>query len=257
MAAVLRLSTKYLIEHLRQRCLIHLGLDWPSTLEGWDLREKDAVDDAGRYSPRDTCPHPILVINLAKELDLSHLLPAAFYDLSRYGPRRIVSGTPNPALSCSPPPDSSSSESQTLYLDRDELRMILIGREAGQRFLSSFIEAELNSRSIATDCTNRQHDEGRACRDSSYYVMLNVLRAVGGITHGRDADPLFTLIQTVEMLSRTDFTDGVRRCGLKICGACKTDLAECVGRARQHVWNLIPEWFGLTACISPNILDMS
>ena len=88
--------------------------------------------------------------------------------------------------------------------------------------------------------------------------MLNVLRAVGGITHGRDADPLFTLTQMVEMLSRTDFTDGVKRCGLKICGACKADLTDCVTRARQHVWNLIPSWFGLTDCtVSPTLLTLS
>jgi hypothetical protein len=131
--------------------------------------------------------------------------------------------------------------------------MVLLGREAGQRFLSAFIEAELTNRSISAQCSNRHHDAGRACRESTYYVMLNVLRAVGGITHGRDADPLFTLTQTVDMLSRTDFTDGVRRCGLKICSACKEDLTECVAKARQHVWTLIPQWFGLQENASPGL----
>lgn len=259
-AAVLRLSTKYLIDHLRQLCLIYLSSDWPATLEGWDQREKQAVDANGHYSPRDACPHPILVIELAKELDLYHLLPTAYYDLSRYGPRRIVSGAPKPTLLVtSAQPGVPLPAPETLHLDRAELHMVLLGREAGQRFLSSFIEAELTSRPISPDCANKHHDDGRVCRESSYYVMLNVLRAVGGITHGRDADPLFTLMQTVEMLSRTDFTDGVRRCGLKICGACKTDLTECAGRARKHVWTLIPEWFGVADCVSPdlpNILDL-
>lgn len=138
---------------------------------------------------------------------------------------------------------------------------MLLGRESGQRFLSAFIEAELTSRPISTQCGNRHHDAGRACRESTYYVMLNVLRAIGGITHGRDADPLFTLTQTVEMLSRTDFTDGVRRCGLKICAACKEDLTECVAKARQHVWTLIPQWFALESPASPgsvsSTLDLS
>ncbi|KAI0085843.1 hypothetical protein BDY19DRAFT_996503 [Irpex rosettiformis] len=257
-AAVLRLSTKYLIEHLRERCLSHLNSDWPSTLEEWDMREKQAVDVNGQYSPRDACPHPIVVIQLAKELDLYHLLPSAYYDLSRYGPRRIVSGCPDSSLSLKvkslkDSQASSPTEAKTAYLTRSELHMVLLGREAGQRFLSSFIEAELTSRPISADCTNKHHDDGRLCRESSYYVMLNVLRAIGGITHGRDADPLFTLMQTVEMLSRTDFTDGVRRCGLKICGACKADLTECAGRARKHVWALIPEWFGLAEASLPNV----
>ncbi|EKM50332.1 uncharacterized protein PHACADRAFT_188574 [Phanerochaete carnosa HHB-10118-sp] len=249
-AAVLRLSTKYVIEHLRQRCLVHLGADWPSTLEGWDARENAAIDKHGTYSPRDTCAHPTLVIQLATALDLRHLLLAAYYDLSRYGPRRIISGAPVP----SPSPVPSKDERAVVYLERHELQMVLLGREAGQRFLSAFIETELTNRPVAAQCTNRHHDAGRVCRESTYYVMLNVLRAVGGVTHGRDADVLFTLTQTVDMLSRTDFTDGVRRCGLKICAACKEDLAACVAKARQHVWHLIPQWFGLEAGpVSPGL----
>ncbi|GJE90440.1 hypothetical protein PsYK624_065730 [Phanerochaete sordida] len=250
-AAVLRLSSKYLIDHLRQRCLIHLDTDWPSDLDGWDAREKAAIDKNQSYSPRDTCAHPTLVISLANDLDLTHLLPSAYYDLSRYGPRRIISGAPVPALGGVPPKEDRS----VVYLERHELKAVLLGREAGQRFLSAFIEAELTNRPIAAQCNNKHHDAGRVCRESTYYVMLNVLRAVGGITHGRDADPLFTLNQTVEMLSRTDFTDGVRRCGLKICSACKEDLAECVAKARKHVWTLIPQWFSLEqpAAASPGL----
>lgn len=244
-SAVLRLSSKYLIEHLRQRCLVHLEADWPSTLEAWDAREKAAIDSNGTYSPRDTCAHPTIVIALAKQLDLRHLLPSAYYDLSRYGPRRIVSGAPLPTLGNTE--QKKKGQRGVVYLERDELKAVLIGREAGQRFLSAFIEAELTNRPIAAQCSNRHHDAGRVCRESTYYVMLNVLRAVGGITHGRDADPLFTLTQAVEMLSRTDFTDGVRRCGLKICAACKEDLTQCAEKARKHVWHLIPQWFGLEA----------
>lgn len=247
-SAVLRLSTKYLIDHLRHRCLFHLRADWPSTLEEWDAREKLTVDGKGVYCPREMVAHPTLVIRLAKDLQLYDLLPAAYYDLSRYGPRRIVSGAPWPA----PTPSSIDKEQRpAVYLDRHELQLVLLGRESGQRFLSAFIEAELTGRPIAAQCDNKLQDAGRVCRESTYYVMLNVLRAIGGITHGRDADPLFTLTLTVEMLSRTDFTDGVRRCGLKICSACKADLRECVEKARRHVWALIPQWFGLEAAASP------
>jgi len=75
--------------------------------------------------------------------------------------------------------------------------------------------------------------------------MLNVLRSVGGIACGRDADPLFTLIQALEMLSRTDFSDGTRQCGLKICAACKADFSQSVTKTRQDIWREIPAWFKL------------
>ena len=67
-AAVLRPSTEYFIENLRQRCLIHLEIDWPSTLPGWDIHEREATDHFGNYTPHDSSAHPILAINLALEL---------------------------------------------------------------------------------------------------------------------------------------------------------------------------------------------
>lgn len=85
--------------------------------------------------------------------------------------------------------------------------------------------------------------------------MLNILRAVGGISHGRDADPLFTLTQVVDMLSRTDFTDGVRQCGLRMCASCKSDLTSCADRARREVWDLVPGWFNLQARKEPEVVE--
>ncbi|KAG0698792.1 hypothetical protein DFH29DRAFT_939881 [Suillus ampliporus] len=67
-AAVLRLSTKYFIEHLRERCIARLAIDWPTSLPQWDRRENDGIDHGGRYNPRETLPHPILMLKLACEL---------------------------------------------------------------------------------------------------------------------------------------------------------------------------------------------
>ena len=253
-AGVLRLSTKYMIEHLRQRVLLRLTADWPSTLEKWDAREKIATDKEGRYSPRDVYPHPLLIISLAVELGIHEVLPAAYFDLSRYGPRRIVAGTglPQPLLltmanqSGTPKNDSKQDQGEVIVPSHDELSVILRGREIGQRNVALFIENELVSRPISPRCFNKHNDSGRVCRESTYYVMLNILRAIGGISHGRDADPLYTLTQVVEMMSRTDFTDGVKQCGLKMCAPCKADVTECVNAARKDVWEQIPLWFDMT-----------
>jgi hypothetical protein len=67
----------------------------------------------------------------------------------------------------------------------------------------------------------------RYCVESFYFILLNVLRSVGGgggIACGRDGDPLFTLVQAVD----TDFSDGVRERGLKMCERCKGDFAEAI-----------------------------
>ncbi|TDL29017.1 hypothetical protein BD410DRAFT_735751 [Rickenella mellea] len=238
--AILRLSTKYFIESLRQLCMSRLQTDWPSTLSGWDMREREATDEKGRYNPRDHLPHPIVLIKFAKEMGLRHLIPSAMYDLCRYGPSKVVSGELTHV---------EEFEGQLVFnqvlLSTEDLYRVLIGREAAQRAVAQFILEELTEREISPDCHNKHREGGRVCQESFYFIMLNTLRSVGGIACGRDGDPLYTLTQAAEMLSREDFSDGVRLCSLNICAACRLDFVRCVDRARQEVWERIPGWFGM------------
>lgn len=248
---MLRLATKYLVENLRQRCLARLEADWPSTLAGWDVRERRCTDEFGRYIPRDYCPHPILVIELALDMNIPSILPAALYDLSRYGPSKIMIGTTTPITAfhrvIGELADTQVSSERPVRISRDLFCRTVRGREASQRFMANFIAKELSCRSTAPGCFCRQDSESpsRQCHESFYFIMLNVLRSVGGIACGRDADPLFTLVQATEMLSRTDFSDGQRQCGLKLCQPCKADFTVSALKARQEVWALLPTWFGL------------
>ncbi|EPQ58790.1 hypothetical protein GLOTRDRAFT_33335 [Gloeophyllum trabeum ATCC 11539] len=233
-SAVLRLSSKYLIGHLRRHCISRLEVDWPSSLLGWDHREKMATDPStGRYNPREMYAHPILVISLATELGLDHLLPAAYYDLCRYGPSKIASGVP------------PSNPDSPILLSRRELLSTFLGREAGQRYIITFIQDELAHRPPARDCSASPISGNHPCLESFYFIQLNILRSVGGIAAGRDGDPLYTLAQAVEMLSRTDFSDGVNQCGLKICNACRAEFMVSVRKCRERVWSEVPGWFGL------------
>lgn len=53
-SGILRLASKYLIDSLRSKALEHLSAGWPSTLKGWDLREKVADEshlDSSQYYP--------------------------------------------------------------------------------------------------------------------------------------------------------------------------------------------------------------
>lgn len=223
---------------------MRLEADWPHTLLGWDTREHEATDSEGRYNPRSCCAHPILVINFAREMGLDSLLPAAFYDLCRYGPSKIVAGA-----SVSPPQGQTNGESisgsATAHISHADLRLVLQGRESAQRSVAIFIEEQLTSRSIADGCHNKDREAGRVCRESFYFIMLNVLRSVAGIACGRDSDPLYTLAQAAEMLSRNDFSDGTNMCSLKICAACSTDFTRAVDDARDYMWSQIPGWFGM------------
>ncbi|KAJ7750019.1 hypothetical protein B0H14DRAFT_3513497 [Mycena olivaceomarginata] len=195
---------------------------WPASrstgripLAAWDQREQAATDTFGHYQRRSSCPHTLLVIDLALALgpDLVHFLPAAHYDLSCYGPSKILSGTPAPPISLALPPSHPAYASHTCAARKPTL----------PSYLAAFISTHLHARAPAPLCAYLEDEPPmrHACRES-FYFMLNVLRSVGGIACGRDADPLFTLLQAVEMLERTDFSDGTR----------------CAGRARE-VWGAV------------------
>jgi hypothetical protein len=244
-SSVLRLSTKYFIERLRRRCLVRLARDWPISLAEWDRRENDATDSMGRYHPRKIFPHPILMLQLAFELNLDAFLPSAFYDLSRYSPREVFTGTHGPPPIYNTEGDGDGEpQGQLVRLSDEHLYQTFSCRENAQHYIHTFLETALSDRPSA-HCQNEGLSGSMDCSESFYFIHLNVLRSVGGIAYGRDADPLHTLQQAVEMLERTDFSDGVRTCALDMCAVCKADFTETVRRARLEVWELIPEWIGL------------
>ncbi|KAJ6474652.1 hypothetical protein C8R47DRAFT_1324136 [Mycena vitilis] len=112
------------------------------------------------------------------------------------------------------------------------------GREAAQRYLADFVIKELQRRAPAPNCMHLEEaPPSRMCRESFYFIMLNILRSVSGIACGRDADPLFTLVQAMEMLSRTDFSDGSRQCGPR-CVIPARSTSRTAVRAREEVWML-------------------
>jgi hypothetical protein len=189
------------------------------------------------------------VIDLAIELELMELLPAAFYDLSRYGPSRIYAGTtfsvdPETGTIASTPRSKRSLPPPTSVkkLEPPFLTWALRGREQAQLYMLTFVEQQVQNRRASDHCQNRLRKE---CVDSFYFIALNLLRSIGGIAMGRDADPLFSLIQAMEMLIREDFSDGEKRCSLEVCESCKEEFRESCTNAREEVWNQLPIWFGL------------
>ncbi|TCD60222.1 hypothetical protein EIP91_010530 [Steccherinum ochraceum] len=85
-SALLRLGTKYQIEHLRQDAINRLPACFPSRLEDFAFA-KPVEPPYGRWlysnsSAMKTIPRPelsIAIVNLARSYDLLYLLPPAFY----------------------------------------------------------------------------------------------------------------------------------------------------------------------------------
>jgi len=58
-SSILRLSSKYQVNHIRRDVLRGLAVAWPKTLAAWEVREADATDNQGHYRPRAIYPHPV------------------------------------------------------------------------------------------------------------------------------------------------------------------------------------------------------
>ncbi|KIK52868.1 hypothetical protein GYMLUDRAFT_179637 [Collybiopsis luxurians FD-317 M1] len=249
LASVLRLSTKYLVPHLRQQCLERLTLDWPCTLEAWDARENEALGPNTCYSPRQYTPHPTLVIDLAIELSLDQFLPSAFYDLSRYGPSKIMYGTPGiKSILVSP-----DEEPRYVCLSNQLFIRTLRGRECAQRFLLDFLSTHVENRQPSVKCLYRHPlhpslTKSHPCVQGFQQIYFDTFRCIGGVAIGRDADPLFTLNQAMERLTKPHRIESERMRAL-MCSPCKLEFLDVCARGREAAWGCIPSWFGLEEVI--------
>ncbi|KAF8876703.1 hypothetical protein CPB84DRAFT_1795692 [Gymnopilus junonius] len=245
-SALLRLSTKYRVQHIRNDILRGMSMVWPRNLSAWEFREADATDSTGVYKPRSVYPHPILVINLAKETGALELLPSAFYDLSRCSASEIATGY-------LPPGSTDRSELHTLA-DEDLLNT-LRGREHASRFLSTFVVNELEGREASPNCVNKSDVDPfrkRICQATFEATTFEILRDVNGVVLHRSSDPLFAIMDADLMQTRADGSGaggagGGGRLSLlhRACEPCRMEFTTAVDAARDELWHKLPYWFGI------------
>ncbi|KAJ6593865.1 hypothetical protein B0H19DRAFT_1205276 [Mycena capillaripes] len=227
---LLRLTTKYQVKHLRASLLREIQrTQWPVRLAQWEIREAEATDSSGHYDARLHYPHPILVINLAREIQAPELLPSAFYDLSRCVVSETTAGYTN-------------SENVVHQLSPQDLMSLLKGREHASRFLSTFIVNELEGREPSAACVHIGDEDPaqrRACQAAFESITFEILRDVNGVTH-RSSDPLFAILDAELMQTRDDHISVLRACEF-----CRLEFGAAVDHAREEFWSRLPGWFGV------------
>ncbi|KAJ6591634.1 hypothetical protein DFH09DRAFT_1137566 [Mycena vulgaris] len=236
-SGILRLSTKYIVDSLRAKALTHLCIAWPSTLKGWDAREDlarsfemETSTSAGHFYPS-----PIAVINLAQEINAPCLLPAAFYDLSRYSYSQIYEPTEDEPLFQTTPSHS------LLPLDMQRLSL---GKEAAQHNITALIQtmghAQTHIRAQTHNHIRKTSTGGicisaAACRkDFSELVDLATQHYLFDRERGH-CDPLY-VSEELGQLKSAEFSE---------CKACARSLEAWAAREREKMWRMIPLWFRL------------
>lgn len=202
-------------------------------------------------------PPPIkAVIALAREIDADDLLPAAFYDLSRYSYAQIFEPSPGDPFH----PDASPQTSPHSYahvLAPDDMQRLALGKETAQHAITALIqnmeyassEASRHRqwpRQPAQSCTAHRRSRSAtnaaivcvtpaACRrDLSELVDLAKQHYLMDRERGC-ADPLY-VAEELGQLKSAEFSD---------CVACARDLEAWAARERERLWRAIPDWFRL------------
>ncbi|KAK2464318.1 hypothetical protein APHAL10511_003775 [Amanita phalloides] len=235
LSAVLRLATKYHVNHLRLEILNGLSLAWPRSLAQWEVREASATSSSGVYEPRKFLPHPIMVINLARAVDALLLLPSAFYDLSRCYPSDTAGGYKCPKTQ------------ETHHLSDLDLTNLLKGKEHASQFLSTFIVNELENREPVANCTHGNEPDllrRRHCQAAFEAITFEILRDVNGVVCHRSSDPLFAIMDA-ELMQTREEPVGQYGVSMRVCEYCRAGFSAAVDHAREEFWRKLPQWFGL------------
>ncbi|KAF7976079.1 hypothetical protein HWV62_7640 [Athelia sp. TMB] len=232
-ASLLRLCTKYQVGYLRHQLLRGLSRSWPSTLDQWEERELKATDSHGIYAPRNVLAHPILVINLAREINAPELLPSAFYDLSRSQPSEAAAGY--------------LLDSNVHRLNDRDLYNLFRGRESVSRFLSTFIVNELEGREPSQHCRylDQVAPPRNVCQIAFETITFELLRDVNGVVCNRNSDPLYAIQDAELMQTRGDRPGEENRAPCRACEACRLDFGAVMDAARVEFWGLLPHWYGV------------
>lgn len=176
---------------------------------------------------------------LAREVNVPSLLPAAFYDLSRYPFTQIFEPTEDDLLyrPNNPPPMISVHDMQCLCL----------GKEAAQHSITTLIQAMGSSPYIrqtqhhSTTSHLRKSFNGGVCisaaacrKDFSELVDLATQHYLFDRERGC-CDPLY-VAEELGQLKSAEFSE---------CKACAKSLEAWAARERERLWKMVPQWFRL------------
>lgn len=236
-AGPLKLATKYQADSLRNRIVTHLETDWPMTLKEWDqvayANEAEAEPDtntsdeshpnSNHLLTQNFCSNPALYIKLARECNLPNILAIISY-----------------SLCC----NSEARKEKLSYLDREDLEVLLLGKERMMNFIcgEGVDELEVNYWVQVGD---------NDCDDMPCHTP--VLKEWSFVLEDtmRDGDPLTTFRAGARKLRKIpgvvdnddDYFDGGYR--WKMCGMCRKRLAAGLDRVREILFAKLPSFFAL------------
>lgn len=230
----LRLAVKYDVESVRSRIITHLEAEWPRNLQEWyefhcALKAKQGWESMTPLYPDDVAAHacfqePVAALYLAREFNITSILPAVFYRLST---TKISDDTAEDSTSF----DSGSTPADWGNLLGPEWRLMMRGRNMLiHRFQMLMSDTyDFFNHGPPTNCTSPLQ-----CED-----ILQTLRN----EHVGQFDPSFArrsdiIGNILDWLGCEDDTWG-------LCFGCEKRVRDELRRQLASVWENLPIVFEL------------
>lgn len=204
--AMLSLSFKYDVQHIREAALRRLCVWFPPSLAGWDkFRQSQGAKSSTLVNAKDS----IAVINMARRFDLPDLLPIAFYQCSCM-----------PLADLLKPIDYGNSCRDVEELSRDDLGKALHGADELDKLIAPRLYILVNFMPNA-ECQRRSK-----CKQTA----RNLLRDVAdlGLSSRISLLDISGLDAALARYSTTEVP--------ALCSPCKRDLRGEFDAKRREVW---------------------
>ncbi|OCH85590.1 hypothetical protein OBBRIDRAFT_821473 [Obba rivulosa] len=219
-AGILRLATKYFINHLRVQAIRHLTQTWSHTLRGHDEMLERALDHSSANDATYPYVHPLHVLNLARETNVRVIIPSALYFLSGYPLADILRGD-HRKLQVKHPSRPSSQ------LSPEDIKDYTLMYQHRLQATLDFIRYQCRAREQAhADEVAPPNCEKEFARLSNKLYQYWTLRTA----------PLHYMVQAIELVMAEDS---------RICTRCRRAFRDEVIASRQKIWNGLPEVVGL------------
>ncbi|KAG6907858.1 hypothetical protein DXG01_007122 [Tephrocybe rancida] len=216
LAGILRLSTKYFIDSLRKRAIQFLAETWPVTLQGHDMMVSKAVGTPLMNGISYPYVHPLHVLNLAREVHVHSLVPAALYFLSLYNLDDLLRAD-HPKLLVKHP----SSPSSTLC--PADIGAYTLMYQYRIKVILEFIRQDPPR---ASDCANEALD----CMRGFQKLFTRFFRSWQA-----RSGPIYFLSQAMHAVDEEAY----------LCEPCRIQFRQDARNLRGKIWDELPSVVGL------------
>jgi hypothetical protein len=219
LAAILRLSTKYCIPHLRKQAIQHLSQTWSDNVQGHDQMVETALNSPPVNDMSYPYAHPLLVLNLARETHVQMVVPSATYFLSLYQLKDILKGD-HPKLQVEHPSKPSTD------LDYMDLKAYTLMCQKRLEILLDFVRRVVASQAPPDTCIH-----STKCKSAFSKLSSRFSRSLR-----QGTGPLYWMKQAIQEASCDESP---------LCTFCKKEFRASVEKEREEAWKLLPVSIGM------------